>query len=132
MAEYTDQERDTIRTAAYGAMALVSKADPGFFAMFKESMAGSKALAAAPPQIQSLLKEGGMPQPPQGKSAEEVETAVLGNLSQAMTILKGKDPEQVEGFKNVILAACQAVADASKGVSPEEQAMIERVKGALV
>ncbi|MCE1178167.1 MAG: hypothetical protein LWW86_03945 [Micrococcales bacterium] len=131
MAEYTDQERDTIRTAAYGAMALVSKADPGFFAMFKESMAGSKALAAAPPQIQSLLKEGGMPQPPQGKSAEEVETSVLGNLTQAMTILKGKDPEQVEGFKNVILAACQAVADASKGVSPEEQAMIERVKGAL-
>lgn len=48
MADFTDQERDTIRTGAFGAIALVSNADPGFFATFKESMAGSKALATAP------------------------------------------------------------------------------------
>src|SRR5262245_9144576 len=40
MTVYTDQERDTIRTAAFGAMTLVSAADPGFLSMFKESMAG--------------------------------------------------------------------------------------------
>jgi hypothetical protein len=48
MAEYTDEERDTIRTAAFGAIMLVSKADPGFLAGFKETMVGSKTLAGAP------------------------------------------------------------------------------------
>jgi hypothetical protein len=59
MADYNDDERDTVRSAAFGAMALVSKADPGFFAMFKESMAGSQAFANASPELQELLKSGG-------------------------------------------------------------------------
>ena len=55
MTDYSDEERDTVRSAAFGAMLLVSKADPGFFAMFKESMAGSKALAKASPELRGLL-----------------------------------------------------------------------------
>ena len=64
MAEYTEAEHETIRSAAFGAIALVSKADPGFFSTFKESMAGSRAFAAAPPAVQELLKTGGFPTPP--------------------------------------------------------------------
>ena len=58
MADYTDEERDTVRNAAFGAIALVSKADPGFFSSFKESLAGSKALASAPKEITEILRVG--------------------------------------------------------------------------
>ena len=45
MADYSDSERDTVRSAAFGAMLLVSKADPGCYMTLKESMARSKVLA---------------------------------------------------------------------------------------
>ena len=77
MTHYTDDEKVTLRNAAFGAMMLVSAADPGFFAMFKESMAGAKALATAPPDLRDLFKGGGMPSVPKGGGAE-VEGACLG------------------------------------------------------
>lgn len=130
MAEYTDQERDTIRDAAFGAIALVSKADPGFLSSFKESMAGSKALAKGPKEITEILRGGGFPTPPSGDAAAQ-EQAVMSGLSQAKGILTAKADGSAEAFSGVILEAAQAVADASDGVSPEEQAVIEKVRAAL-
>ncbi len=130
MTDYSDQERDTVRSAAFGAMALVSKADPGFFAMFKESMAGSKALANASPELQELLKSGGLPNPPKGKP-EEIDKAILTSVEQAVAILQQKGPEEVEGFKAIIVDACNKVAEASKGVAPAETEAIGKVKSAL-
>lgn len=130
MADYTEHEHDTIRTAAFGAIALVSKADPGFFATFKESMAGSKALAAAPEAVKDLLKAGGFPTPPRG-SAEEIERQILDGLRQAVQTIAAKDAAAAAGFRDVILSACDAVATASKGVSAEESAVIAKVRDAL-
>ena len=66
MTDVTDQDKGVVRDAALGAMALVSRADPGFFAMFKESVAGSKAVAAAPSGLRERTAHcGGMPMPPQ-------------------------------------------------------------------
>ena len=126
----TDDERDVIRRSASGAMALVSRSDPGFFAMFKESMAGSKALQEAPAEVQQLLREGGFPTPPTG-SPEQVEQTVLAELGQAMTILRAKAPDQAAGYRDVILAAADRVASASDGVAPEETAMITKIRDAL-
>ncbi|KGN37878.1 hypothetical protein [Knoellia subterranea] len=130
MAEYTDAERDTIRTAAFGAIALVSKADPGFFSSFKESLAGSKALASGPKEITEILRSGGFPTPPTGDAAAQ-EQAVTSGLTQAVSILNAKADGSAEAFKGVILEAAQAVADASDGVAPEEQAVLDKVKAAL-
>lgn len=58
MADYTDAEKDQVRRAVLGALAYVSKADRGFFAMFSESAAGARALSAAPPEIRDLLAGG--------------------------------------------------------------------------
>ena len=55
MAELTADEKATVRDAALGAMALVSRADPGFFAACSESAAGARALAAAPEGIRAAL-----------------------------------------------------------------------------
>lgn len=130
MTDYSDQERDTVRSAAFGAMALVSKADPGFFAMFKESIAGSKAFANASPELQELLKSGGMPSMPKG-NPEEIDTAILTSVKQAVALLQQKGPDEVEGFKAVIVDACTKVAEASKGVAPAETEAIGKVKSAL-
>lgn len=125
MTEYTDQERDTIRTAAFGAMTLVSAADPGFFATFKESMAGAKALAAAPQPLQGLLKSGGMP------TAAKDKASVIAALGQAKQILSAKSPEDLTAFQNVITTACNQVAGAHKGVNEAETAAINEVKAAI-
>lgn len=128
---FSEEEHDLIRRAAFGAMALVSNADPGFLSMFKESMAGSRALAAAPDGVKSLLKEGGFPSPPMGSSKEEIEGKIVTELGQAVQLLDARAPEQAQGFRDVVLSACDAVANASKGVAPEEQAVIDKVKQAM-
>lgn len=130
MADYTDAERDTVRNAAFGAIALVSRADPGFLSSFKESLAGSKALASAPKEITEILRGGGLPTPPKGDAAAQ-EQEVLAGLAQARTILTSRADGSAEAFRGVILEATQAVADASDGVSAEEQAVIDKVRAAL-
>jgi hypothetical protein len=125
MTEYTDQERDTIRSAAFGAMTLVSAADPGFFAMFKESMAGAKALASAPQPLQGLLKSGGMPSAPKDR------TSVLTALQQSKQILSSKSPEDLAAFQNVITTACNEVAKANDGVNEAETSAINEVRAAI-
>jgi hypothetical protein len=130
MTEYTDEERTTLRDAAFGAMMLVSQADPGFLAMFKESVAGAKALAGAPADLQQLFKGGGMPSMPRG-SAADVESTTLGKLRQAAAILRAKAPQDLQSYQAVIAAACDQVAAASEGVKETESAMISKVKAAV-
>lgn len=128
MTELTKEQNDTVRRAAFGAVALVSKAEPGFFAMFKESMAGSQAFAQAPQGVKEMLS-GGLVAPPTG-SSEQVESQILADLTEAKQLLAG-DPSAQAGFRDVILAACQQVAEAAKGVSAEETAVIEKVRAAV-
>ena len=98
MAAYSDEERDTVRSAAFGAVALVSKADPGFFAMFKESMAGSKAFTTASPELQELLKSGGMPNLPKGNS-DEIDKSILSSVERAVAILQAKGARRGRRFQ---------------------------------
>ncbi len=130
MSVYTDQERDTIRQAAFGAMTLVSAADPGFFDMFKESMAGAKALASASGDLQTVFKSGGIPPVPKG-SKDEIKTTVLSALRQSTQIIQTRAPQDLEAFKQVIAAACDQVAGAADGVKPAEQQAISEVKAAI-
>lgn len=129
-AAVTDDEQDLVKRSAFSAIALVSRADPGFFAMFKESMAGSRAFAAAPPGVQELLRGGGFPTPPRG-TPEQIEAATLADLASAVQILETKDPEHAQGFKDVVLAAADQVAGASDGVAAEEEAVIAKIRSAL-
>ncbi|HSN43422.1 MAG TPA: hypothetical protein VLR88_05130 [Propionibacteriaceae bacterium] len=126
---YTDSEKDLIRRGALGAMSLVAQADPGFIALFKESAAGSKALASAPDSIKDLLS-GGMVTPPQATSKEGLKAAMLADVSTAAGIL-GREPADLAAFKDVIGAVVAAVADASKGTSANEQTVIDDVLSAL-
>lgn len=127
----TKEDQTTIRNAAIGAASLVSRAEPGFFSMFKESAASSGALKAAPAEVQALFQGGGFPPRPEGTTAAEIEAGLLGQVTDAVALLTAKAPVQLQGFKDVLVAMCDAVAGASKGVSADETAMIAKVRAAL-
>jgi hypothetical protein len=127
---YTDQERDTLRNAAMGAMMLVSKSDPGIMGTIKEMFAGSKALKNSSPDMQEIFKgSGGMPKMPKGSSAD-MESSVMSMLQQSQQILS-KDPQDMQNFRNTIMSACDQVAKAQGGVSDNEMSMINKIRSAL-
>ena len=131
MTDYSDQERQTLRTAAFGAILLVSSAEPGLFDMMKESVAGSKALANTSPELRDLFKSGGVPNLPKG-SPNEIESGVLAALQQSTTILQSKGQSELDGFRVAVTTAVDRVADAAGGgVVESEAAAIGKVKTAL-
>jgi tellurite resistance protein len=58
--------------------------------------------------------------------AVEVESTVLGNLRQAVAILQAKAPQDLQTYRDVVVAACDQVAQASEGVNETETAMMAR------
>lgn len=127
---FTDEERQTLRTAAFGAVYLVSSAEPGFFDTVKESFAGSKAFAKSP-ELRELLKGGGMPKMPSG-SKQEIEQQVLLALNDSQQILQAKGPEQLQGFRTAVANAVDEVARAAGGrPSSSEAEAIGKVKAAV-
>jgi hypothetical protein len=127
---YSDQERDTLRNAAMGAMMLVSKSDPGIMGTIKEMFAGSKALKSASPDMQEIFKgSGGMPKMPKGSSAD-MESGVMSDLQQSQQILS-KNPQDLQNFRNTIMSACDQVAKAQGGVSDNEMSMINKIRSSL-
>ncbi len=126
---YTDQERQTLRTAAFGAVYMVSSAEPGFFDMVKESFAGSKAFAKSP-ELRDILRSGGMPQMPSG-SPDEIEQNVLSALTESQQILGAKGPEELDGFRSALSDAVDQVANAAGGTSEREVEALDKVKTAI-
>jgi hypothetical protein len=129
MPDFTDAERDTLRTAALGSIVLVSQADPGVFATVKETIAGTGALARAPLPLATLLREGGLPKIPKGDRAA-LESSVLAALRDSVNILS-RDPAWLTSFRQVVREAVARTASASHGVAETEAAMITRIDMAL-
>jgi hypothetical protein len=130
MDTYTDQERQTLRTAAFGAVNMVSSAEPGFLDMVKESFAGSKAFAKSP-ELRDVLRSGGMPKMPSG-SRQEVEQNVISALSDSRQILESKGQDELNGFRTAVSEAVDEVAGAAGGgTSPNEQEAIGKIKAAI-
>jgi hypothetical protein len=130
MTDYSDQERQTLRSAAFGAVFLVSHAEPGMFDAVKESFAGSKAFATASPELRDLLKSGGIPKIPGGSPAA-IESGVLAALTESTAILQAKGQSELDGFRSVVTSAVEQAAAAADDVSPREVAAISKVKTAL-
>jgi hypothetical protein len=126
----TDEEKQVLKTGAFGAVYLVSNADPGFFAMLKESVAASGVLAGTTGLIREVLTGGGQPLVPR-QPPEAVEAAVLPALREAMVILRAKAPDEADRYRDTVLSAVGRVAAASHGVHAAEAAVIEKVSAAL-
>ena len=120
MTEYTVDEQSTIRSGVLGTISLVSRADPGFIAAFRESFAGAKALRALPEELRQVVAELGMPEVVAGQE--------LARLSDALTIVDAKDAEAGQALRDVVLRACEQVAEASEGVADSEKAVVDQVR----
>lgn len=130
MAEFTDDEKSTMRNAAFGAVFLVSSADPGIFDMIKESFAASKSFSQASGDLQNVFKGMAMPKMPKA-SREQLESEILSELSSSMATLQAKSPGDADAFRNLVLDACNGAADAAGGVSTKETDAMSKVKMAL-
>lgn len=130
MAErLTAEERLTLKTGAFGAVFLVSNADPGMVAVLRESFAASGALADTSGVVKEALTSGPLPKMP--RDPAQIESAVLPALARAVEILREKSPADVATYRDVVLAAADRVARAHRGVAPEEEAMIDRIRAVL-
>ncbi|MEU3644197.1 hypothetical protein AB0E59_12545 [Lentzea sp. NPDC034063] len=127
MIFYTDEESRTLRTAVYGAMLLVSHADPG--PVLEERFAGLRALANLSPDLRGVLGAA-RPSVPAGTD-EEIEPVVLEALRSSMKTLTAKSPEDAADFPRGVLAICREVAEADGVVVDAEDAMVSRIEGAL-
>jgi hypothetical protein len=126
----SEEERRTLKTGAFGAVFLVSHAEPGFFAMLRESFAASGALMDSTGLVREVLTGGVQPQIPR-EPPEAVEAVVLPALRRSMEILRAKAPEQVDEYRGTVLAAVSRVAEASHGVRDSERAAIDKIRTAL-
>lgn len=125
----TDDDRSTLRSAAMLAAAWVSRAESGFLDTFKESFAASKAIKAAPPEVQQLVV-GGFPELPKG-SAQEVEARTTELLRAAAALLRAKAPALEQPYRDLVVQSCRDVAAAADDTSGSEQATIAQVEAAL-
>lgn len=123
-------EKSTLKTAAFGAVFLVSNADPGLLDMVKESFAASDALAGTTGLVREVLTTGGLPKLPSDEPSA-VEAAVLPALRRSVEILQAKAPQELDNYRSTVVAAADRVANAADGVNTAEAAMVSKVRDAL-
>ncbi|ANZ39515.1 hypothetical protein BBK82_29175 [Lentzea guizhouensis] len=127
MTVYSEAEGETLRTAVFGAMVLVSTADPG--AVDEESYAGIRAMSLLSDDLRAVVSAA-PPVLPRG-SASDVEDGVLGALRAAVRIVEEREPRDVPIFRAAVTEMCRSVAGADGAVAGAEKAMVERVVAAL-
>ncbi|MCX4671178.1 hypothetical protein OG453_31620 [Streptomyces sp. NBC_01381] len=129
---FTDQDKNTLRTAAYGAVTLVAWA-AGAGSPHKVATAGSVALYSATGPVGHVLAEKskdvvGL----DGKSAAAVADHVLPALTAAMRLLKKQDPAEADNFRSTVTVAVEAATQAQKGApSPAVVDMTRKIAEAL-
>lgn len=122
------QERETIKTAAYGAVTLVSIAYPGAISTTKANIVGAKVLTGATGVVGEVLS-GKDKVKVDGKSTAEIAATVLPALSASVDILRAKAPDEVDSFRRIVMIAVdQSVAP---NPNPAQAEMISKVKAAL-
>ncbi|MGN9841322.1 hypothetical protein ACTMTI_24655 [Nonomuraea sp. H19] len=126
----TDQNKLTLRTAAYGAVSLLAAAGAAGSA-HKVATHGSIALTSATGPVGHVLTKA-----PKGvkygKSVAELADQVLPALTAAMSLLKQQAPAEADNFRNTVIVAIEAAAQTQKGEpSPTMTEMARKITEAL-
>jgi hypothetical protein len=127
----TDQDKRTLRTAAYGAVTLLSAAD-AVGKPHKAATEGSIALSSATGPIGHVLAAKTKDIDLNGKSVADLADHVLPALTAAMGLLKEKDPAEAGNFRNTVLVAVEAAARThQRRPSPTVADMVRKITTAL-
>ena len=134
-ADFSDEEWKALQEGINGAGMFVALADRGFFDSFKEANALAHHLREAHGRSESVLirdlvtghdRPFGMTASPQ-----EIEQSTVATLQQAVAVLEAKSPEDLPAYRQFVLDVAQSVAEAAKGVSPQENQALDRIRLAL-
>jgi hypothetical protein len=134
-ADFTAEEWKAMQEGITGAGMFVALADRGFFDSFKEANALAHHLGEAHEHSDSLLVRdlAAAHDRPFGMTAspQEIEQGTVSRLEQAVAALEAKSPEDLPAYRQVVLEVAEAVAKAAKGISPEENQALDRIRAAL-
>ncbi|MFI7129312.1 hypothetical protein ACIBQ1_26670 [Nonomuraea sp. NPDC050153] len=127
----TDQDKLTLRTAAYGAVTLMSAADAAG-KPHKAATEGSIALSSATGLVGHVLAEYPKDMKLDSKSVAAIADQVLPALTAAMSLLKEQDPAEADNFRRTVLVAVDAAARPHQGrPSPTVADMTRKITEAL-
>jgi hypothetical protein len=133
--DFTDEEWKTMQAGVTGAGTFVALVDRSFFDSFKEASALAQHLRDAHQNSDSVLIRDlatGHERPfGLTSSPEEIEQKTVGALEQAVATLTAKAPEELPAYRQLVLDVAESVAAAAKGVSPQENSALERVRAAV-
>ncbi|MFE2957452.1 hypothetical protein [Nocardia tengchongensis] len=124
----TDQDKATIRSAAYGAVSLLAAASDK---PHNAATAGSIALLASTGEIGHLLNAKSKDIHLSGKTVAALADQVLPALSAAATVLEGQNPAEAANFRTTVLVAVEAAAATSSTGQPVVAEMTRKITAAL-
>nr|WSY54403.1 hypothetical protein OG999_32560 [Streptomyces sp. NBC_00886] len=128
----TDQDKNALWAAAYGAITLMAAAGAVGGSPHRIATRGSIALASATGQVGHVLAENSKIPNLNGKSVAEIADQVLPALTTAMSLLKKQDPAEADNFRSTVLVATEAAVRPKKGEpSPAMVEMVRKITGAL-
>ena len=134
-ADFSEAEWSALQKGLTGSAMLVSLADRDFTDTFGEVGAMTKYLqgqqvAGSTELIRELAKTHGtgfgVTTGPDRMRAE-----TMASLQTGLAALAAKAPDEVEGYRQLVLGVSQAVADAKSGVAAAESSMLEEIRKAL-
>jgi hypothetical protein len=134
-ADFTEDEWKAMESGVAGAGTYVATVDRGFFDTFKEASALAHHLRDAHERSDSALIRdlATSHDRPFGLTAspDEMERSTVAALETAVAALTAKAPEELPAYKAFVLDVAQSVAEAAKGVSPQENSALDRIRAAL-
>jgi hypothetical protein len=134
-ADFSDAEWKAMQEGIAGAGMFVALVDRGFMDSFKEANALAHHLRQAHEHSDSVLIRdlaAGHDRPfGMTSSPEEIEGGTVTALQQAVAALQAKSPEDLPAYRQLVLEVAQSVAEAAKGVSPQENQALDRIRAAL-
>ena len=134
-ADFTDQEWEAMQEGIAGAGMFVALVDRGFFDSFKEANALAHHLREAHEHSDSVLVRdlaAGHDRPfGMTASPEEIEQSTTAALQQAVAALEAKSPADLPAYRQLVLEVAEAVAEAAKGVSAQENQALDSIRAAL-
>jgi hypothetical protein len=134
-ADFTDEEWKAMQEGIVGAGMFVATVDRGFFDSFKEASALAHHLREAHEHSDSVLIRDlatGHDRPfGMTASPEEIEQSTAATLARAVAVLEAKSPEDLPAYRQLVLEVAESVAEAAKGVSPQENQALDHIRAAL-
>ncbi|MFI9552334.1 hypothetical protein [Nonomuraea endophytica] len=127
----TAQDKATLRTAAYGAVSLISAADVAG-SPHKAATHGSIALSSATGLIGHVLAAKSKDINLYGKTVAELADRVLPALTEAVSRLKQQDLAEAANFRDIVIVAIEAAARTHQAQpSPTVADMTRKITEAL-